>query len=47
MKKPVGVIVSMQVVEGYIINLMRLRGLNQGTYFQMMKSFKNNEEQHR
>lgn len=43
MKKPLGVIVMKQAVEGYIVNLLKLRGLNQGVHYQMYQSFKNNE----
>lgn len=47
MNKPAKIIVAKQAVEGHIVNLMKMRGLNQGIYWQMYQSFKNNEAEHK
>lgn len=40
-------LISMQVVPGYLVKVIHLSGINQGTYFQIFDGWRKTEQRHR
>ena len=41
------ILIGLEIVEGYLVKLMKLRGMNQGVYFQVYDGFKKKESEHK
>jgi hypothetical protein len=39
-KKPIGILVGMEVIGGYLVNVIKRQGINQGSYFQILDGFR-------